>query len=111
MVASAAYMEEQPVEIRKTTPTSSAEKRHDDGGMEDLEDFPPGQMANIRHGLDTEEVEPVEHHSRGRLADVHARGHIAGGDDDADDAETLPSRLTDPALHSPFAASLPRTAT
>ena len=84
------HMEEQPVENQEDhAHQQRRKKRHDDGGVENLEDLLLGQdgehQARARH----EEAEPVEHHLRGRPADAHARGHIAGGDDDADDAETF----------------------
>ena len=84
------HVEEQPVENQKDhAHQQRRKKRHDDGGMKNLEDFLLGQdgehQARTRH----EEAKPIKHHLRARPADTHTRGHIAGRDDDADDAETF----------------------
>mgnify|MGYP000234767169 CR=1 FL=1 len=80
--------------IRNTNPTSTAEKNAttmEEWNISKILSL--DRMANIRHGLDTKKAEPVEHHLRGRSAYAHARGHVTGADDDANDAEAFQMRL------------------
>ena len=83
-------MEEQPIEDQKhQSDQHGREERHNNGGVEYLEDSLLGQDGEHQARARYEKAEPVEHHLRGRSAYAHARGHVTGADDDANDAEAF----------------------
>ena len=91
MVASAAFRwKNSLLRIRNTNPTSTAEKN-----ATTMEEWNIskilllGQDGKHQARARYEKAEPVEHHLRGRSAYAHARGHVTGADDDANDAEAF----------------------
>ena len=65
------------------------EERHDNRGMEDVEDRFLGEDGEHQARARYEEGEPVEHHLSGRPADSHSCGDISHRNHDADNAEAL----------------------